>query len=399
MNIAYISHSTIPSRSANSVHVMKMCQAFSSLGYRTHLYAQVSRKGPDADSDDVFAFYNIVSRFEVSHIPSFGANNGSFLLKPLRILLTPFFLFPKLKRFKADLVYGRDFIGCLFTLLLGYKVIFEIHRPIRPGTFKSFLFRRMMSRKNLLKLVVITDALKSHYTRSFQIHSEKICLAPDAADEPNDFSKSTDWPGRKGALQAGYVGNLFPGKGMEIVGALCGLLPEVDFHIIGGMEEDVAHWEKKIRSHNTFFHGFVSQDRISQYINTLDICLLPNQKKVLAYGHSDNNRINIAKYTSPLKMFEYMAHKKPMIASDLPVLREVLNERNAVLVKHDDIDAWREAILSLKGKGRRTALGEAAFDDFRRNYTWRHRAKKVLEHIALPGSNLNKVNIKPSFKS
>ena len=67
---------------------------------------------------------------------------------------------------------------------------------------------------------------------------------------------------------------------------------------------------------------------MSEYINSLDICLLPNQINLFLKGVG-----NISSYTSPIKLFDYMSHKKAIIASDISVLREVLNEKNSILVK------------------------------------------------------------------
>ena len=75
-------------------------------------------------------------------------------------------------------------------------------------------------------------------------------------------------------------------------------------------------------------------------------------------------------------MFEYMAHGKAIIASDLPVLREILvHERNALLARPDDIDAW---LLSLKrlddDRALRVTLGENAKRDFLDRHTWQKRS-------------------------
>ncbi len=86
---------------------------------------------------------------------------------------------------------------------------------------------------------------------------------------------------------------------------------------------------------------------------------------------------------SPLKMFEYMAAGKPIISSDLPVLREVLEDgRNAILVPADDLAAWESAIHRLSGDpdlGLR--LGEAARRDLHERYTWDARAGRVLDRL------------------
>ena len=85
---------------------------------------------------------------------------------------------------------------------------------------------------------------------------------------------------------------------------------------------------------------------------------------------------------SPLKIFEYMASQRPMICSDLPVLREVLNEDNAVLAPPDSADAWVEALKRLRdSRESGDKIASRAFADFEEHYTWDIRAKRVLEGI------------------
>ena len=287
-------------------------------------------------------------------------------------------LFRRLIKFQPNLVFGRDLLGCALSVLLGYRTIFETHSPIRPGGLKAAIFRWIYHSRKIIKLVVITKVLKTEILKQYPFREDKIQILPDASDEIAILSRVDLWPGRKKALQVGYVGNLFPGKGMEIVSRLCPILPEIDFHIVGGTEEDISFWKGRIASPNIFFHGYISQNRLTGYINTLDICLLPNQKEVLTFGYQKGVSPNISAYTSPLKMFEYMAHGKVVVASDLPVLREVLNENNAVLVDHDNVDEWKSALVSLKDDNLRSVLGKAAFNDFINKYTWTQRAKKVL---------------------
>jgi glycosyltransferase involved in cell wall biosynthesis len=86
---------------------------------------------------------------------------------------------------------------------------------------------------------------------------------------------------------------------------------------------------------------------------------------------------------SPLKIFEYMSLKKPIIASDLPAIREVLDETCAVLVPPSDIKKWQEAILSMKNSSYASRLGSEAFKRFVDNYTWEKRANRVLSGIVI----------------
>ena len=119
-----------------------------------------------------------------------------------------------------------------------------------------------------------------------------------------------------------------------------------------------------------YFYGFVAHKNVGSYINALDICLLPNQKIVYAYGSDkSNSNENISRFTSPLKLFEYMSHKKAIIASELPVLKEVLNKKNSILVESDNIDLWISSIKKLKNLKNREVIGNQALNDFYK-YTW-----------------------------
>jgi glycosyltransferase involved in cell wall biosynthesis len=377
MRIVYLSNAIIPSRTANSIHVMKMCQAFAKKGHKVVLIVPDRKKETERGVKDIFYYYNVDKCFEIKKLPFINPGDSRLLYIISTSLYCPFLL-RGIAYLKPDVVYGRDIIGCYLAAFLGYSSIFESHRPVWSGRLESFVFSRLLKCESFDKLVVITEALKAEYLQSFPIESDKIKVAPDGSDGVTDLGQIEDWPGRKGVLQVGYVGHLYHGKGMEVVAALTRQMPEVDFHVIGGMERDITFWKNEVKSDNMFFHGFVPQNRVSRYINSLDVCLLPNQEKVLAYRSSDRPSRNISDYTSPLKLFDYMAHKKAIIASDLPVLREVLNETNALLVKHDDIKSWKGAINRLRDDRFRQKIGNAAYKDFRKNYNWDIRARNVL---------------------
>ena len=89
-------------------------------------------------------------------------------------------------------------------------------------------------------------------------------------------------------------------------------------------------------------------------------------------------KLNTLKFTSPLKMFEYMASNVPIISSDIPVLREVLNERNALLIPPSDSDALENGInILLKDKNYSSAIAKQALKNVK-HFTWESRAKKII---------------------
>jgi len=370
MKIVYISNSIIPSRTANSIHVMKMCQAFADNGHEVVLLAPDRYKEYENGVDDVYEYYEVRRNFKIRKLPY-------IYTRILRNFYYAYYVLKEIKTINPDIVYGRDLYGCFFSSYK-YKTIYEAHAPMNNFVSKQLL--NIMNKNHLYKhTVVISNALKNLIIKSQNIQSNKIVVAHDGADEVLDFSNTAILEGASNNLKVGYVGSLYRGKGMEVIKMIASKVEkDIDFHIIGGREEDVVFWKSQIKSNNVYFYGFITQSEITGYINAIDICLLPNQKVVFAYG-AEKNGTNISDFTSPLKMFEYMSHRKAIIASNLPVLREVLNETNSILVKCDDILEWKNAIEKLQNINLRSQIANKAYEDFMKEYSWRQRAENVIK--------------------
>ena len=117
--------------------------------------------------------------------------------------------------------------------------------------------------------------------------------------------------------------------------------------------------------------GYRSHSEIPYWLKAADVLVLPNSGKE-----------EISKYwTSPIKMFEYMASKRPIMASDLPSIREILNEGNAILVQPDNPQGLAEGIRKvLENKNLAEKISARAFDDVKQ-HTWAKRAEKILDFI------------------
>lgn len=375
MKILYISNSIIPSRTANSIHVMKMCQAFAENGHQVVLIAPNNKSKYEKNVKDIFDFYGVKKNFKIQKLwyPDLKIGTFFYSLSVLYYLL--------LNRM-FDLVYGRFLHGCYFAALFGNKIIFESHAPIyEEHRYTQKVFEFLIKNKNFEKLVVISQALKNMYIENTILNDKKIQVVHDGADEVKSFSQKIKLFGKEGNLKVGYVGHLYKGKGIEIIESISNKVSrDIEFHIIGGLEKDIKQWKEKIKRNNVFFYGYVPHKKVSKFINSLDVCLLPNQKVVLAHG-AEGGGMNISGYTSPLKLFEYMSHKKAIISSDLPVLKEVLNETNCLLVKHDKISDWIDAIYKLKNYILRQKIASKALNDFY-SYTWKNRAKNIISSLS-----------------
>ena len=88
------------------------------------------------------------------------------------------------------------------------------------------------------------------------------------------------------------------------------------------------------------FKGYLDQKKLTDMYYQLDIALLPNKPSVKLFSKG----LEIGDVTSPMKLFEYFAFGLPIISSDLPVLREILNGKNSILVTFGNIKNWAEAI-------------------------------------------------------
>lgn len=368
MRILYISSSIIPFRSANSIQVMKMCNASAKMGHDVEL---VHRKS-DLQVDDIYAFYAVEPGFRLIALNWPRIRIGG--------VVYGWNVYRYLSGRTYDLVYGRCVYGLLAAATRGLPCVFEVHAP--PENRARQIVEALLLRHSACKrLVLITRALRDEYLRLFPWLERRVELvvAHDGADPlPESIHLEVPAAFRQASerLRVGYVGSLYPGKGAEVVVRLAEHLPDMEFHLIGGTPDEVAYWKARSASSNLTFHGFMAPAQAALIQRFFDVLLLPPGKKVEAFGGGGD----IRPWMSPLKMFEYMAAGVPIVASDLPVLKEVLRDgENSLLVPLDRIEEWVAALRRLQ-QDRQLArrLAERALVDFMGNYTWEKRAEKVL---------------------
>lgn len=395
MRIAYISNSTIPSQKANSVHVMKMCNALSKNKIEVSLYCG----SEDIEDKEVFSKYGVESRFKLCRIYQ---KNLQRKLIPNSIylgLITYLKLSKKLERRSIDFLYGRSIYG-LFLLRNKYKFIYESHMPPREG-FLMALEKRLLKNKNCLFLVVISKALKNKYLELFPwLESNKIVVMHDAADEVSNVcsekscGEKLNLDGKKDEVVIGYLGHLYFGKCMEVIIEIAKMKRGYTFHIVGGTDYWVKFWNDKLSEfglNNIRLYGYVENNKIGEYYNCFDICLLPFSKNIY---YDKKKKDNIGSWISPLKLFEAMSYGKAILASKLPTIEEVLNEGvDSFLVDPDNIEGWIHQLdLLIEDKPLRDKLGNNALENFKNNFTWDIRAKNVISLYKKEDSN-DKQNI------
>ncbi len=353
---------------------MKMCQGFANNGHEVVLLAPAIKHKYEKNVNDIYEFYGVKRKFKIIKLwyPNFL---GGALFYSLAI----FFYMLNNKNF--NLVYGRFLYGCYVAALLKKKVILEEHGSM-TDTKKHVLliFKKLLKNKYFEKLIVISDALKNIYLKEKFLQESKIVVAHDGADEVLNFDVTANLLGDKNSLKIGYVGHLYKGRGIEIIIECAKKINDMTFHIVGGNYKEIDYWNNFLQNlglDNIFFYGFKTPNETLKYRNSFDIVLAPYTKNVSVMEVKGKNQLETSQFMSPLKIFEYMSHKKPIIASDLSVIREVLNEKNSILVEYNNIELWVSSLNRLKDFNLRKQIAANAFNDFK-NYTWKKRALSVL---------------------
>ncbi len=340
-----------------------MCEAFALNGHDVTLIAKQFGSHP---VEDTFHYYGVERSFQLVPIRCRKVKGINARLLPK--------LYRTLRGYdrRDVLIYARDIYGVSLAVRMGFRVVYEAHAAPYNRLIR-YLETVLLRNPRLVRLVVISEALKSLYVSRFDI-ADKIVVCHDAAAVPALSSDSgLAWPPCRTTLQVGYTGHLYPGRGIEIIIACARELPQHDFHIVGGTDGDIDAWKRQATT-NAFFHGFLEPAVISQACAKCDVLLMPYQKEIL----NPHSHLNTVPWMSPMKLFEYMASRKAIIASDLPVLREVLNERMAILVEPDDPEQWVDAIRRCEDITYREDLARNAYEALLQHHTWEKRARKVI---------------------
>lgn len=377
MDILYLTHSRIPSTSANSIQVMNMCQAFQA-SHSVSLFARRTEHYPG--HQNIFSYYGISENFELL-LPQ-NKSCGS-----ISSLYSYWFLLHLLKRRKFDICFGRHLKYLNMAGCFGMPIIYEAHEM--PKNFKEmFWLKRVLYSNNFKGLVCISGVLREKYLGLFPGLSEnRVLVAHDGINLEfyDSIADSKEPLTVRNTFNAGYVGGLKPEKGIEIILETAGILKEVDFHLVGGSPAEIDYWQQQCRSmSNIFFHGPVTPEKAVQYQKSFDVLLAPYQKKSwtsrdgkLMVEDSPERVIG----NSPLKFFEYMAAEKPILASDVPVAREVFTQGVDALLSDNSPEQWAEWIqVLMQDQSFAANLAQNARQKVH-GFTWRKRSQKILSHF------------------
>ena len=372
-----------PGVRANGIQVAAMAEALADAGLAVDVI--VPRRIPWRDVDP-WIHYGVRRVFGVQRVSSLDTID----FFPPRLQRLPFlvqsasFGWRALARAAVDRSTGilaRDHYT-LAALVAGLRdadlqrLAAEVHDLPRTPERRARLARDLA---RLPAVVTISRALCDDLV-GLGVPADRILVAPDGVH----VARHTDMPDAPSARRElhlpeaptiAYAGQFFPWKGVDTLVEALGRVPEAQLLLVGGDKDNLPRVQalaRQVAPGRVHFAGQLPHAAVPFHLAAGDIVALPN---------SGREEIS-ARYTSPLKLFEALASGRPVLASDIPSLREVLrHDENAWLVPPDDAEALAAGLAVLLGDARRSArLARRAQSEASR-YDWAERGRRVARFL------------------
>lgn len=371
MKIVYIVNTRMPNQRAHGFQIAKTCEKFAALGNDVLLLHPYRKNDV---TENIFDYYGLQRNFKAETVSSIDVIVFSHIIGFLAFYLQSllFSLVLIFKNFDNDsVIYTRDiFIAFLFQVK-GHRVVYNVHNWSK----KRELFSKLLNKN--IKIICNSDGTKR---KMIEEGFTRVIAVPNGVDT-EEYNSVMDIQQVRSSLKlpvakkiAMYVGNLYKWKGIDVILETARLVDMADilFVVVGGDIDDLKQYTQKAAgTDNVLFVGHKQKREIPSYIRSADVLLLPNS------AVTEESRSQ----TSPIKMFEYMASGVPIIASNLPSIREVLNEENSFLVEPDSPKALAEGLKEiLNNRPLAKKKAEKALADVKK-YTWDEYAKKIIQFI------------------
>ncbi len=369
MRICYLANSAIPSTNASSIQIVKMCEGFSKLNHKVLLITT------NASDKKVFDFYNVNNKFKITKLKKFqtfplGLNYYLFSIKSIMESL----------KFNPDIYITRNFFTSFLLTILRKRNILELHHGIEiESRIVRFIIKytNFLNFKYLIRLVAITNSVKNYYKKNFKIKTKKIIVSPSGSSIEKVFFNNYIKNNKK--LNIGYFGSLYKSRGVDIILKLSKIDKDNRYFIFGNLNQN-----KNIRvknfNRNLYINDYVPYKSIPENISKMDVLLMPYQEKIAAAGDVGD----IINFTSPLKLFDYIACGKIIISSDVSVLKEILKEKkNVIFVQNfKNVFSWKKEIEKIKNSNTKRFIISQNNLKLSKDYKIKKRAKTFLENLS-----------------
>ena len=373
-HIYYLFCGRFPGEKAAAMFAAKSTEAFDAIGNSSTLVVPRRFGRSFKTAQD---YYGLSRPIAVTYIPTIDAGGTPFfgpLLFRLGLvffgIISFFYLLFRVK--KGDVIISNEMFPLLCATYTKGITCYEMHDYPEKNLW---LYRVLFSRVDHL---LVTNRVKmDRLANEFPSVSAKAFYEPNAVslDEfaprsKNDARTALSLPLNK--TIGVYTGHLFSWKGVDTLAKAASLLPK-DFliYFVGGTQRDIEEFRKKYGNlPNVHIIGLRPHKEIPLWQSAADALILPNTGK----------EVISREYTSPMKLFEYMASNRPIVASNIPSIADILTSDTATLVEPDNPQALAEA---LSGAVHSTAKSENAARalSWVKEHTWEKRARRILQRL------------------
>ena len=386
MKIAYIINSRIPTEKAYGHEDAKMCELMGRAGVEVELIAP-RRINPI--KQDLFRYYDVEETFRIRYLKIFDFFRLEKIMGGLSFYLNTLGYFLRLTAVKLDpetVVFTRmPEIAWLFKKK-GYKTVFERHEWFgRSRKLALYLLRpcdHIITTNRYIKDQFVKSGFDERKilvaTNGVDLKKFRFEMAKNDAIEklPLENELKIKMKSKKVLVYAGSFKTMGVDKGIdEIIRALALMNdPNLVFAAVGGCANDIKYYEDMAKEQGVagqcVFIGRQTQAGLALWEKAADILLAPFPDKA-----------HYRYFMTPLKLFEYMAAKRPIIASDLPSIREIMNENNCLFCKPGDASDLAGKIKELSvDRAKADKISVRAYGDVLQ-YGWEKRAEKIINFI------------------
>ncbi|MBI4992188.1 MAG: glycosyltransferase family 4 protein [Candidatus Harrisonbacteria bacterium] len=377
LKMYYIANARMPTEKAHGIQLAKMCEAFAANDVELELVLPRKRNTP---GDSLEGFYGLRMPLKIKKLPviHFGTPYlVDFIFSAFTFAVSSFcYLMSEKLKGRKGIVYtiDLDYFSFFPIPFLGMPYFMEIHGEKRNSFPHRLMFRSIRG------IITINRYIKNQLMETFGIPPDKIIVHPNGIDL--DFfsnNLSRDEARTKLGLErdrriALYTGQFYDWKGLEILISLAKHLGDIYLYVVGGTENEFkAITGTEEIPKNLIIGGRADFKDMPLWLAAGDALLVLGTKK---------NNISYL-YTSPMKLFEYLAVRRPIIASKTPSNEEIVSEKEVLFYEPDnEIDFAEKVKFAVQNREVMKMRIEAAYKKAQ-DFSWEMRAKHILDFIRL----------------
>lgn len=374
MKIYYIANARMPTEKAHGIQLAKMCEAFVAAGADLELVLP-KRKNTEKSIEEFYGLKHKISVKKLPVIDVYRYKRLGFVVASLSFMAASFlYILKKRITGKKIILYTVDMdnFSYLWLPFLFTPFFIELHNVKVRNFLNNFCFKRARG------IIVVNNIIREKLLKYFGLPPEKIIVHPNGVDLEKYAALSTKEEARKilnlplGRKIALYAGRFYNWKGLDILSALS-LKKSIAFYIVGGTKEELENVTGKTIAAQVVCAGPCDYRDVPLWLAAADLLVaVGTRKNPYSYYH-----------TSPMKLFEYMAARRPILAAETPAIKQIVSDEEASFYAPDDPEDLSSMIETVIDDPKITAVKVQKAHEKMQHFSWNNRARDIIRFIGL----------------